>query len=117
METRRTEEVNIFNAENIRNCERYVFSIQHRLDRAVATNNAKEVNVVNHETHVHHMLPCAFGGTERHSNLRLLPNDCHVDGHKRLSRKRMAEIVKEICLDYISAKESVISFDLESRVR
>ena len=76
-----------------------------------------EVNVVNHETHVHHMLPRAFGGTERHSNLRLLHKDCHVDLHKRLSRKRMAEIVKEICLDYISAKESVISFDLESRVR
>ena len=43
METRRTQEVNIFNAENIRNCERYVFSIQQRLDRAVATNNAKRI--------------------------------------------------------------------------
>lgn len=76
-----------------------------------------EANVVNHETHVHHMLPRAFGGTERYSNLRLLHNDCHVDLHKRLSRKRMAEIVKEMCLDYISAKESVIRDDLESRVR
>ena len=76
-----------------------------------------ETNVVNDETHVHHMLPRAFGGTERYSNLRLLHNDCHVDLHKRLSRKRMAEIAKEMCLDYISAIESVISFDLESRVR
>ena len=76
-----------------------------------------EANVVNYETHVHHMLPRAFGGTERYSNLRLLHNDCHVDLHKRLSRKRMAEIVKEMCLDYISAIESVISIDLESRVR
>ena len=50
-----------------------------------------ETNVVNYETHVHHMLPRAFGGTERYSNLRLLHNDCHVDLHKRLSRKRMAE--------------------------
>ena len=76
-----------------------------------------ETNVVNYETHVHHMMPRAFGGTERYSNLRLLHNDCHVDLHKRLSRKRMAEIVKEMCLDYISAKESVINDDLESRVR
>ena len=29
--TRRTQVENIFNTENIRNCERYVFSIQHRL--------------------------------------------------------------------------------------
>lgn len=41
--TRRTEEENIFSAENIRNCEKYVFSIQQRLDRAVATNNAKRI--------------------------------------------------------------------------
>lgn len=81
------------------------------------TSQITEANVVNHETHVHHMLPRAFGGTERYSNLRLLHNDCHVDLHKRLSRKRMAEIVKEMCLDYISAIESVISFDLESCVR
>ncbi len=77
-----------------------------------------ETNVVNYETHVHHMLPRAFGGTERYSNLRLLHNDYHVDLHKRLSRKRMAEIVKEMCLDHISAKESVINDDLEGfRVR
>ena len=43
MITRRTEEGNIFNTENIRNCERYVFSIQQRLDKAVATNNVKRI--------------------------------------------------------------------------
>lgn len=63
-----------------------------------------ETNVVNYETHVHHMLPRVFGGTERYSNLRLLHNDCHVDLHKRLSRKEMAGIVKTQCLDYINAK-------------
>ena len=57
-------------------------------------------------------MPRAFGGTERYSNLRLLHNDYHVDLHKRLSRKRMTEIVKDMRLDYISATESVISFDL-----
>ena len=40
---RRTQEENIFSAENIRNCERYVLSIQKRLDRAVATNNSKRI--------------------------------------------------------------------------
>ena len=63
-----------------------------------------ETNVVNHETHVHHMLPRAFGGTERYSNLRLLHNECHIDLHKRLSRKEMAGIVKTQRLDYINAK-------------
>ena len=63
-----------------------------------------EENVVNSEAHVHHMLPRAFGGTERYSNLRLLHNDCHVDLHKRLPRKEMAAIVKTQCLDYINAK-------------
>ena len=43
MITRRTQEENIFSAENIRNCEQYVFSIQQRLDKAVATNNVKRI--------------------------------------------------------------------------
>ena len=43
MATRRTEEANIFSAENIRNCERYVFSMQQRLDRVVATNDVKRI--------------------------------------------------------------------------
>ena len=63
-----------------------------------------EENVANSEAHVHHMLPRTFGGTERYSNLRLLHNDCHVDLHKRLSRKEMAGIVKTQRLDYINAK-------------
>ena len=41
--TRRTQEVNLFSAENIRNCEQYVFSMQQRLDKAVATNNVKRI--------------------------------------------------------------------------
>ena len=43
MKKRSTKEENIFNAENIRNCEQYIFSIQQRLDRAVATNNVKRI--------------------------------------------------------------------------
>ena len=41
--TRSTQERDIFNAENIRNCEKYVFSMQQRLDKAVATNNVKRI--------------------------------------------------------------------------
>lgn len=44
--------------------------------------------------------------------------DCHVDLHKRLSHKRMAEVAKQMRLDSISAIESVMSEDLEGfRVR
>ena len=43
METRRTDAEHLFCAENIRNCERYVFSIQQRLDKAVATNNVRRI--------------------------------------------------------------------------
>ena len=63
-----------------------------------------ENEVVNNEAHVHHMLPRTFGGTDSKSNLRLLHKECHVDLHKRLSRKKMAEIVKIQRLDYINAK-------------
>ena len=37
-------------------------------------------------------------------NLRLLHKACHVDLHKRLSRKEMAGTVKTQRLDYINAK-------------
>ena len=35
--------VNAFSAENIRNCEKYVFSMQNRLDKAVADNDKKGI--------------------------------------------------------------------------
>ena len=35
--------VNTFSAENIRNCEGYVFSMQNRLDKAVADNDKKGI--------------------------------------------------------------------------
>ena len=63
-----------------------------------------ESNAINSEVNVHHMLPRTFGGTDSQSNLRLLHKECHVDLHKRLSRKEMAKIVKTQRLDYINAK-------------
>ena len=47
-----------------------------------------EEEVVNGEVHAHHMLPRSFGGTDRYSNLRLLHKECHIELHKRLSRKK-----------------------------
>ena len=43
MKTRSTNAEHLFSAENLRACERYVFSIQQRLDKAVATNNVKRI--------------------------------------------------------------------------
>ena len=63
-----------------------------------------EANVVDNEVNIHHMLPRTFGGTDSQSNLRLLHTECHIELHKRLSREKMAEIVKTQRLDYINAK-------------
>lgn len=48
--------------------------------------------VANQKLHAHHMLPRSLGGTESHSNLRLLHNECHRELHARLSRKEMKEL-------------------------
>ena len=74
-------------------------------------------DVVNGEVHTHHMLPRSFGGTDRYSNLRLLHKECHIELHKRLSRKKMNDIVKTELIDYIKNLKDYISFDWESRVR
>jgi RNA-directed DNA polymerase len=76
-----------------------------------------EEEVVNSEVHAHHMLPRTFGGTDRYSNLRLLHKECHIELHKRLSRKKMNDIVKTELIDYIKNLKDYISDDSESRVR
>ena len=76
-----------------------------------------EEEVVNGEVHAHHMLPRSFGGTDRYSNLRLLHRECHIELHKRLSRKKMNDIVKTEMIDYIKNLKDYISIDWESRVR
>ena len=43
MKTRSTNADHLFCAENIRNCEKYVISIQRNLDKAVASNNTKRI--------------------------------------------------------------------------
>ena len=76
-----------------------------------------EEEVVNGEIHAHHMLPRSFGGTDRYSNLRLLHKECHIELHRRLSRKKMNDIVKTELIDYIKNLKDYISIDWESRVR
>ena len=39
---------NAFSAENIRNCEKYVSSMQKKLDRAVADNNKSDIRWFTH---------------------------------------------------------------------
>jgi RNA-directed DNA polymerase len=63
-----------------------------------------ENEIINSEVDLHHMLPRTFGGKDSQSNLRLLHAECHTDLHSRLSRKKMADIVKNQNLDYINAK-------------
>ena len=74
-------------------------------------------DVINTEAHLHHMLPRSFGGTDKYSNLRLLHKECHIELHQRLTRQEMCDIVKKMNLDYIHAKDELISIDSESRVR
>ena len=76
-----------------------------------------EDEVINGEVHAHHMLPRSFRGTDRYSNLRLLHKECHIELHKRLSRKKMNDIVKTEMIDYIKNLKDYISDDSESRVR
>ena len=63
------------------------------------------------------MLPRSFGVRNSYRNLKLLHKECYIELHKRFSRKQMSDIVKTMRLDYINAKESITSDDLESRVR
>ena len=56
--------------------------------------------VAEQELHAHHMLPRSLGGTESHSNLRLLHSECHRELHARISRKEMKELWKS--KDYLS---------------
>ena len=101
-------EGNTFSAENIRNCEEHILSIQRSLDKAVADNDIKKT-----ELHVHHMQPRSFGGNEGYSNLRLLHNECHRELHTKFSRNEMSALF-ENGLDYIKTK---LINDWESRVR
>ena len=39
---------NIFNAQNIRQCEKYVRTIQMRLDKAVECDNASKIKFYTH---------------------------------------------------------------------
>jgi RNA-directed DNA polymerase len=46
------------------------------------------------ETHIHHMLPVKYGGTEKLNNLWLLHLDCHRTLHSEYSLKQMRDAVR-----------------------
>ncbi len=66
----------------------------------------KESEIVDSETHVHHMLPRSLGGTDRYSNLRLLHDECHNELHKRILRNKMRDYIK-MRLNYINAIDDI----------
>ena len=55
--------------------------------------------VANREIHAHHTLPRSFGGSDSHSNLKLLHQECHRELHTKFSREKMYTLTKE-GLDY-----------------
>ena len=69
----------------------------------MAKEQAKIAKAVDAESHIHHILPRSFGGSDNHSNLRLLHIDCHRELHSTISRKQMAELTKK-GIDYIQCK-------------
>ncbi len=46
------------------------------------------------ETHIHHILPIKYGGTEKLNNLWLLHLDCHRTLHSKYSLKQMRDAVR-----------------------
>ena len=66
------------------------------------------------ETHVHHMKPRSFGGSESYSNLKLLHSDCHRELHRKITRKDMSDL-SDKKVKYLMS-ENIVNV-LESRVR
>jgi 5-methylcytosine-specific restriction endonuclease McrA len=46
------------------------------------------------ETHIHHMLPVKYGGTEKLNNLWLLHLDCHMALHSEYSLEQMRDAAR-----------------------
>jgi RNA-directed DNA polymerase len=69
----------------------------------MAKEQAKIAKATDAESHIHHILPRSLGGSDNHSNLRLLHIDCHRELHYTISRKQMAELTKK-GIDYIQCK-------------
>ena len=69
----------------------------------MANEQAKIAKAVDAESHIHHIFPRSMGGTDSHSNLRLLHIECHRELHSTISRKQMAELTKK-GIDYIQCK-------------
>jgi len=46
------------------------------------------------ETHIHHILPVKYGGTEKLNNLWLLHLDCHITLHSEYSLEQMRDAVR-----------------------
>ena len=61
--------------------------------RSICPNCQQPITDIS-ETHIHHMLPIKYGGTEKLNNLRLLHLDCHKALHSKYSLKQMRDARK-----------------------
>lgn len=62
-------------------------------------------DIIQSKSHVHHMQPKKYGGTESYSNLRLLHSVCHSELHSKFSLAEMWYMYKEKT-DYISTLQT-----------
>ena len=68
---------------------------------SICKRQITQKQIENSEHHIHHQLPRSLGGTESHSNLRLLHQECHRELHALLTRQELKEIWK-LNSDYLS---------------
>ena len=68
------------------------------------------LDVSTNELHVHHMKPRSLGGSESHSNLKLLHSECHRELHVKFSREEMKSLT-DMRVDYVkhNSKRILIS--------
>ena len=72
---------------------------------SMADKQVNNANSIANDTslHIHHILPRSMGGTDSHSNLRLLHVECHRELHATLSRSEMKSLTNK-GIDYIQCK-------------
>jgi RNA-directed DNA polymerase len=75
----------------------------------------RETDIIQSETHIHHMLPHTFGGSDRYSNLRLLHSQCHTELHSAFSTNQMNALVNKK-LDYVNTFKDIIDNNYHENV-
>ena len=69
----------------------------------------KESDIVQGETHIHHLVPLSKGGSDRYSNLCLIHEHCHEELHKRFTLNQMYNIAEKYRLNYVNAFDEIMT--------